>query len=147
MYVSYARRQGMSPMSGDRQVSYAIYIYMYIYKYIYIYIRNPSGGARPDIYKYIHKYMSCPIVWSMLMKMIHAWSFWSLRGPWEVHGGAWGSLGSPWGGLWGSWGDPGEEEKRRRPGMVLGAPWGGFGGMGRSSGQSWEVRMLLFRRC
>ena len=63
------------------------------------------------------------------------------------------------GGLWGVpglvSGDPGGSQGRRkngggslgRPGMVLGAPWGGFGGMGRSLGQSWEVRLLLFRRC
>ena len=28
---------------------------------------------------------------------------------------------------------------------VLGDSWGGFGGLGCSLGQSWEVRMLLFR--
>ena len=66
-------------------------------------------------------------------------------GPWRslgcsrvVLGGPWGSLGESQGALktevvlWG------------RPGMVLGGPWGGFEGMGRSLGQSWEVRMLLF---
>ena len=31
------------------------------------------------------------------------------------------------------------------PGRVLGGPWGGFEGLLRSLGQSWEVRMFVFR--
>ena len=59
-----------------------------------------------------------------------------LGGPLEV---PWGPLGVSWevlGRPWRPW---------ERPGIVLGGPWGDFGGLGRSSDQSWEVRMLLFR--
>ena len=71
-------------------------------------------------------------------------------GPW---GGLWRSLGvprevlgGPWGSLGGSQGAPKTEVVLgERPGMVLGGPWGVFGGIGRSLGQSREVKMLLFR--
>ena len=55
-------------------------------------------------------------------------------------------LGGPWGSLGGSKGAPKTKVVlRERPGMVLGGPWGVFGGIGRSLGQSREVKMLLFR--
>ena len=54
-------------------------------------------------------------------------------------------LGGPWGSLGGSKGAPKTEVVLgERPGMVLGGPWGVFGGIGRSLGESWEVKVLIF---
>ena len=61
-----------------------------------------------------------------------------LGGPWRSLGGPLGSFGCLLGGPWVPW------RPWERPGIVLGGPWGDFGGLGRSSDQSWEVRMLLF---
>ena len=57
----------------------------------------------------------------------------------EVLGGTLGSFGCLLGGPWVPW------RPWERPGIVLGGPWGDFGGLGRSSDQSWEVRMLILR--
>ena len=62
-----------------------------------------------------------------------------LGGALEVLGGTLGSFGCLLGGPWASLG-PWE-----CPGSVLGGPWGDFGGLGRSLGESWEVKMLIFR--
>ena len=62
-----------------------------------------------------------------------------LGGALEVLGGTLGSFGSLLGGPWASLG-PWE-----CPGSVLGGPWCDFGGLGRSLGESWEVKMLGFR--
>ena len=56
----------------------------------------------------------------------------------EVLGGTLGSFGCLLGGPWASLG-PWE-----CPGSVLGGPWCDFGGLGRSLGESWEVKVLIF---
>ena len=62
-----------------------------------------------------------------------------LGGALEVLGGTLGSFGCLLGGPWASLG-PWE-----CPGSVLGGPWCDFGGLGRSLGESWEVKILIFR--
>ena len=67
--------------------------------------------------------------------------FGMLGGPWgalEVLGGTLGSFGCLLGVPWVPW------RPWERPGIALRGPWGDFGGLGRSSDQSWEVRMLIF---
>ena len=61
-----------------------------------------------------------------------------LGGALEVLGGTLGSFGCLLGGPWASLG-PWE-----CPGSVLGGPWCDFGGLGRSLGESWEIKMLIF---
>ena len=55
-----------------------------------------------------------------------------LEVPWGPSGVSWEVLGRPW-------------RPWERPGIVLGSLWGDFGGLRCSLGQSWEVRMLIFR--
>ena len=64
--------------------------------------------------------------------------FGMLGGALEVLGGTLGSFGCLLGGPWASLG-PWE-----CPGRVLGGPWCDFGGLGRSLGESWEVKVLIF---
>ena len=62
-----------------------------------------------------------------------------LGGALEVLGGTLGSFGCLLGGPWASLG-PWE-----CPGSILGGPWCDFGGLGRSLGESWEVKLLIFQ--
>ena len=61
-----------------------------------------------------------------------------LGGALEVLGGTLGSFGCLLGGPWASLGP------WQCPGSVLGGPWCDFGGLGRSLGESWEIKMLIF---
>ena len=55
-----------------------------------------------------------------------------LEVPWGPSGVSWEVLGRPW-------------RPWERPGIVLGSLWDNFGGLRCSLGQSWELRMLIFR--
>ena len=66
--------------------------------------------------------------------------FWDAWGSLEVPWGPLGSFGCLLGGPWASLESLGASWDRP------GGPLGDFGGLGQFLGQSWEGRMLLFRR-